>query len=168
MEEQKKLMGSLMRQCSRREYCTADIVRKIRTYKARAAAAEEDGTDRCAGENIDEAEILRTLREEGYLSDERYACAFARDKASLEGWGPVKIRYALRARGIDESIIRNALEDVDAGAADRRMETVLAAKYRSLKEDPDCRLKLLRYALGRGYAYEDVARVVERLTGGGE
>ena len=39
----------------------------------------------------------------------------------------------------------------------------MAAKYRTISEDPQCRLKLLRYALGRGYGYDEVKDAVERL-----
>ena len=36
-------------------------------------------------------------------------------------------------------------------------------KFRSLKDDPQCRLKMLRFGLGRGYAYEEVAEVIDFL-----
>jgi SOS response regulatory protein OraA/RecX len=36
-------------------------------------------------------------------------------------------------------------------------------KFKSLKDDPQCRLKMLRFGLGRGYSYEDVASAVDAL-----
>ena len=44
--------------------------------------------------------IVAALVEDGYADDRRYAAAFAREKSSITGWGPVKIRMALSAKGI--------------------------------------------------------------------
>ena len=36
--------------------------------------------------------------------------------------------------------------------------------FESLKDDPQCRVKMLRYGLGRGYGYDEVSSVVDRLV----
>ena len=36
-------------------------------------------------------------------------------------------------------------------------------KLRTLRDDPQCRLKMLRFGLGRGYAYDEVSSVVDGL-----
>lgn len=108
-------------------------------------------------------QVVQALVDEKYVDDLRYASAFARDKASLAGWGEVKIRYMLGTKGISKDIINMALEEIDAGKAQSRLEKLLETKYRTLKDDPQCRLKMLRFALGRGYGYDEVTDVVERL-----
>lgn len=139
----------LRRLCSRREYCRSDVMKK--------ALDALDG-DRNAAE-----QVVQALVDEKYVDDLRYASAFARDKASLAGWGEVKIRYMLGTKGISKDIINMALEEIDAGKAQIRLEKLLETKYRTLKDDPQCRLKMLRFALGRGYGYDEVTDVVERL-----
>lgn len=139
-----RLLSRLQALCSRREYCTADIMAKL-------AGAE------------DASEIVEALKADGFFSDLRYATAFARDKASLTGWGPIKIGMALSAKGISKETISAALAEIDAPKASERLEKILEVKYKSLREDPECKLKLLRFALGRGYRYEDVAPVVDGL-----
>ena len=139
----------LRRLCSRREYCRSDVMKK--------ALDALDG-DRNAAE-----QVVQALVDEKYVDDLRYASAFARDKASLAGWGEVKIRYMLGTKGISKDIINMALEEIDAGKAQSRLEKLLETKYRTLKDDPQCRLKMLRFALGRGYGYDEVTDVVERL-----
>lgn len=139
----------LRRLCSRREYCRSDVMKK--------AMDALDG-DRNAAE-----QVVQTLMDERYVDDLRYAAAFARDKASLAGWGEVKIRYMLGAKGISKDVIDRALEEIDAGKAQTRLEKLLETKFKVLKDDPQCRLKMLRFALGRGYAYDEVSDVVERL-----
>jgi hypothetical protein len=44
------------------------------------------------------------------------------------------------------------------------MVKLLENKYRSLKDDPQCRLKMLRFGLGRGYDYEQVEGVLKRFS----
>ena len=100
------------------------------------------------------------LLQDRFVDDARYAAAFAREKSSIAGWGPVKISYALAAKGIDRQVIAAALEERDESASSARMESVLAAKYRTLKDDPQAKLKLLRFALSRGYNYDQIKDTV--------
>jgi regulatory protein len=55
------------------------------------------------------------------------------------------------------------LDDIDAGRAEQRLEKLLENKCRSLKDDPKCKMKLIRFALGRGYTYEQVRPVIDAL-----
>lgn len=151
MEERlKTVFDALSAQCAKREYCVADIRRKaLERLEYDAAGAEE---------------VVAALVEEGYVDDARYAAAFAREKSALSGWGPVKIRSALLARGVARETVLAALEEIDPERAAAKLENVLETKWRSLREDPQGRLKLIRFALSRGYDYEPVRPLIERLT----
>lgn len=107
--------------------------------------------------------ILDTLVEEKYVDDLRYAEAFARDKSSISGWGEVKIRYMLSAKGIDREIISKALEEIDAGKADERLRKLIENKFRSLGDDPHWKMKLFRFAMGRGYSYDEVSVILNDM-----
>ena len=77
-----------------------------------------------------------------------------------------KISYMLAAKGIDRAVISEASKDADPAASSRKLESVLRNKYKSLSDDPAARLKLLRFALGRGYSYDEVRETVERVMSG--
>jgi regulatory protein len=139
----------MRRMCSRREYCSADIMKKAMTAL--------DG-DRAQAEAV-----VAKLIDEKYIDDLRYSSAFARDKSSIAGWGETKIRYMLSAKGISKDTIAEALESIDEDKASGRLEKLMEAKARSLKDDPQARLKMLRFGMGRGYAYEAVAIVTDRI-----
>ncbi|MGM9765898.1 MAG: regulatory protein RecX [Candidatus Cryptobacteroides sp.] len=143
-----KVLGRMQAQCSRRECCSSDIYKKV--LKA------VDGDVEMAGD------VLESLEKDGFIDDFRYASAFAREKSTLNGWGRIKIAYALSAKGIDRSVIDRAFGETDSVAAGRRLDSLLASKARSLSGDPQRRLKLIRFALGRGYTYDDVSDAVER------
>ncbi len=147
-----KVADKMRRMCSRREYCVADIRKKL--------LVQLEG-------NADEAdEILLMLLTEKYVDDMRYASAYARDKASISGWGAVKIRYMLASKGIAADVIAAALEEIDSCKAQVRLDKLLETKFRTLKDDPQCRLKMLRFALGRGYGYDEVSSIVDSLIKG--
>lgn len=107
--------------------------------------------------------VLDQLVEQNYVDDLRYASAFARDKSAIAGWGEVKIRYMLAAKGISRDIISEALAEIDEQKACGRLEKLISNKARSLTGDPQIRMKLLRFGLGRGYSYDEVSSVVEQL-----
>lgn len=145
-----KVLDRLMMQCSRREYCTSDV-------RAKALRAL-DGDQQAAREIVD------TLVEHKYVDDFRYCCAYARDKSLISGWGEVKIVAALRAKGVARDVIAAALEEVDDSKADERAMKVVMTKYRALRNDPQWRVKLLRFTLGRGYSYEDALRYISSVS----
>lgn len=136
-----KVTDRLRRLCSRREYCIADVRKKA--------------LDALEGDSEAASKVVDSLVTEKYVDDLRYASAFARDKSAIQGWGAVKIRYMLSAKGVHKDMIAQALEEIDDTKAESRLEKLLETKSRSLKDDPQKRLKLLRFALGRGYSYEE-------------
>ena len=144
-----KVADRMRAMCSRREYCRKDVLKKVMTALDGDAAKAE--------------EVVGKLVEERYVDDRRYAAAFARDKASIAGWGAAKIRYMLAAKGVDREIIASAMEEIDMNRADARLEKLMENKARSLKDDPQRRNKLLRFGIGRGYAYEEVSSMIDRI-----
>ena len=62
----------------------------------------------------------------------------------------------LSAKGIARDVIDASLSEVDDTKAAVRLERLLANKYKTLKSDPQWKMKILRFALGRGYSYDEV------------
>ena len=120
---------------------------------------------RYIGDRTQAEVIVAKLIEEKYVDDLRYASAFARDKASIAGWGEMKIRYMLSAKGISKDVIAEAFAEVDEGKAAYRLEKLMENKARSLKSDAQARLKMLRFGMGRGYQYDEVAEVTDKILG---
>lgn len=151
------ILDRLRRLCSLREYCTSDIHSKASAAWLRACPDDTGGAAAFARKAVE------SLSEDGYVDDLRYASAFARDKSSLAGWGTVKIRYALSAKRIDADIISSALREIDSGKASDRLRRLLEGKIRQIGDAPDRRLKLLRFALSRGYSYDEVSEILSEL-----
>ena len=149
MSDINKILDNLRRQCSRREYCTSDVLKK-------AEKALEGDRDKAM-------QVLQALVADKYVDDLRYCEAYAREKSSISGWGEVKIRYMLSAKGISRDVISQALTQIDSQKAESRLVKLMENKYRALKDDPQWKIKLLRFGLGRGYSYDEVNEVLKRL-----
>lgn len=141
-EKSKRVLDTLEGLCSKREYCRKDIMSK-------ALKALE-------GDAVSAGEVVESLVKDSFVDDLRYAGAFAREKARLQGWGPVKIRFALRSKGIAPELIEEALETVDTQAASDKLSKLLQAKAASLEGDPQKKFKLIKFALSRGYEYDQI------------
>lgn len=147
IEEYKKLLSSLQAQCVKREYCSHDMEQKA----MKAASGDAETAHK----------LLNDLVKDRFVDDCRYACAFAREKSSLTGWGPAKISYALRMKGISREDISEALSQVDPDAASSKLRKLVESKWKTLQDDPYGKFKLIKYALSRGYEYDEVASMVE-------
>lgn len=147
-KEGMKVLSSMMRLCSRREYCVSDIRRKI---ERSAASGSED-------------EIIRILLREGFVDESRYAEAYAREKLEIGGWGRFKVRYVLRQKGIPDDIVEAALSRTEK----TRVDDVVGKKWEQIrKKYPDERRavslsRLLRFTAGRGFGYDEVMECLKR------
>lgn len=146
MKDISKILDSLRRQCSRREYCVSDVLAKA----LKGLEGDKEAADK----------VVSKLVEEKYVDDLRYSEAYAREKSAISGWGETKIRYMLSAKGVSKEIISQALTEIDTAKADTRLKKLLENKYRTLKDDPQWKMKLLRFALGRGYSYEQINSII--------
>lgn len=153
-ERSRKVLASLQALCARREYCIGDIRRKA--------------LDRLESDVEAVREVTESLIADGFVDELRYATAFASEKSALAGWGPIKIRRALMAKGIPQDTIAAALGGTDREKAESRLGRLLASKWKSLEGDPQAKLKLLRFALSRGYEYDEVRALADRISAGSE
>lgn len=147
--EKEQVLTYLQDLCVKRECCRSEMLKKaLKALDGDGAAAQE---------------ILDSLVADRFVDDARYATAFAREKSSLTGWGPEKIRYALIMKGISRQDIAAAISGTDPESAEAKLEKLVTAKCKTLQGDPYIKFKLIKYALSRGYLYDDVAKTVEKV-----
>jgi len=122
-----------------------------------------------------DAAIL-TLTKMGALHDDYLALDVARSYRS-RGYGPVRIRMALKKRGIAPELIEQAIAGADddmaapEDAGEEKNEdaenafSALRRKAAQLQREPDVRkrkAKAVRFLVGRGFSYEDSIGAVDR------
>ncbi len=135
--------------CAGAEQCAGDIRSKIMKQGFSSEEAEK---------------MLSYLQANKYIDDSRYACAYASDKVRISGWGRMKVRMGLRAKGMSDSIISQALEYVSEKDYSEALEKVLLSKARTLdlKEVKD-RQKLYRYLASRGFESQIIISAIRAL-----
>jgi regulatory protein len=135
----------------------AYLNRRERTVSEVRAQLERKGV---SPELIDPA--VRTLAEQGFLDDERFARLFVSDKRELEQWGSERILRGLLARGIDRELAERAMA-LEAAAADplgdepsefdRALE-LLRRRFPAPPRDRRARDRALGVLLRKGYESE--------------
>lgn len=121
--------------------------------------------DLLSREGISEEAIagaVEYLSEYNFLNDEEYAELFARDKQNLNGYGPVKIRYLLKQKGIKEEYISRALKKFTHEVEIEMVEKIVDKKYvrgDGLSKDKS---KIIRFLLSRGFQYPAIKVVMGR------
>ncbi|WP_430816690.1 regulatory protein RecX [Carboxylicivirga sp. RSCT41] len=136
--------------CSRKEYCTADIQKKLVNW---------DLTEEEVGK------ALEWLSGEKFIDDKRYAAYYVRDKFRFNGWGRIKIRYQLRGKQITSSVIDEALEQIDEGEYLKMLAELLHSKKRSVKNKDAWQKKaaLARFAQSRGFEPDVVFSMIDEV-----
>ena len=105
---------------------------------------------------VDEAALalaIDQLHEDGALDDERFAIRYAEDKRELAGWGPERIRKALKERGLPDDLIDPALAAESRDDQLQRAVDFLASKDLAV-EGPVERRKALGALARRGFESE--------------
>lgn len=136
--------------CARAEICSTDALGRLRRWGIMPGDARK---------------ILDRLIDEGYISDERYARAYVRDKYRFAGWGRRKIAMGLAAKRISRSIAAEALDSaVDTDEYRSKLIAVIRAKARALspqlRNTFEGRQKLYAYAAGRGFESSLISSVI--------
>lgn len=141
--------------CVYQERCHEEVVSKLRSMKM-----DSDEID----------QIMVHLIAENFLSEERFACSFARGKHRIKHWGKIRITNELKFRNISQILINTALKEITVeeyletfhALAERHWETI--REKNTLKK----RKKFCDYMLRRGFESNLVYDKVKELESSGQ
>ena len=119
--------------CSRQEQCTSHIRDKLWEWNVDDEIADK---------------VLRSLKEELYLDDQRFAVFYVKDKFKLNKWGKIKISFMLRQKKIGQDLIDQALAQIDEEEYFKTCLDLIRSKAKSIKDQNQFtrKGKLFRYA----------------------
>lgn len=147
MKTEEQLLSRMQAYCAQAEHCRSEVAKKLQQAGAESALIER---------------ISDQLIKDRFIDEERFARAYARDKYRFNGWGPKRIAMELHKRQIPHTIIDSALTDLQEG--DDRIENplpkLLKKKLQTIKggDDRNRLIRLVRWAVGRGFNYEEVMK----------
>ncbi|MCS6832850.1 MAG: recombination regulator RecX [Flammeovirgaceae bacterium] len=112
----------------------------------------------------EQKEVIDFLAHENYWNEERFAFTFVKSKLHQHHWGKVKIKFELSKKVKDYTLIARALDTIDHDEYQEILEKVLLSKKSSYSSDnPATRQKLIRYALQKGFSYDEIIEKIDTL-----
>ena len=144
-EEALRKLGNL---CARGEQCTGEVDEKMKKWGLSEA---------------DRQRVVSYLVAHQYIDDERFARAFVHDKLAYDGWGRRKIEQALCLKHIDGNIRQQVLDEVAEEEWLNALRPVICSKRKTIKSKDAWELsaKLVKYALGRGFTYDEIRQCID-------
>ena len=103
-------------------------------------------------------EILK-LKEEGLISNQRYAEAYIRSRFH-SGFGPVRIKYELEKKGVIKTTIKTAFQETDLDWDDK-LKSELKKKYESNDMKNLNINKISNFFLYRGFDLEKISKLIK-------
>ena len=132
---------------ARREHGHVELARKLRLRGADAEMIEIE---------------LQRLTDDGLLSEERYLESYVRSRANA-GRGPMRIREELGQRGLSRELIEQALAEADVDWQ-AQMHDLWQRRFAGQMVDLKEKAKQGRFLQQRGYAVDDIRRLLDRQT----
>lgn len=146
-ESQKEIREICLRLLTRREHSRLELVNKL--------ALKGFGRSEIAT-------IVDDLADQGWQSNQRFAESYARHRIK-RGYGPIKITYELRQRGIEKIDLDSVIKDI-ADSWSELLERVYKNKYSNLKMLTDNEwLSRSRFLHQRGFNGEMIKTLFDQL-----
>lgn len=134
--------------CARTECCVSDMQRKMKNWDLPEGA---------------ESRIISFLLKDGFINETRYASAFAKDKFRYAHWGWGKIERGLKLKGISQNDIDEAKKEIEEEDSVSLLRRLIEGKRKTVKgkSEYEIKAKLVRFALSRGFSYDEIGEVIE-------
>ena len=146
LDEPKAIRLKIMDFLSRREHSSKEIYEKM-------------------AQRVESVELLKDsieeLQNDGLLSDERFAESYFQSR-KRRGFGPIRIKYELNQRGIEERIFNSVQKDTDwSSLAFDALKKKTGGRFPI--EDKD-KTKLRNFLNYRGFEFSDINKAFSMLN----
>ena len=139
----KEIISKMENYCSYMERCTNDVILKMKKLGV---------------EDIQFNEVIEYLKEQNFLSDERFVESYIKGKALRKREGHLKIINALRQKKIDTKLIESKLAIIENEQIEVNIEYLIQKKWALLIQKNDyykTKEKLIRFLMSKGYSFEN-------------
>ena len=149
MTEQQALL-KLTTLCTQSEHCSQEMLDKMKKWEL-----SEDAI----------ARNMQFLTEKKFIDDKRYARFFINDKIKYNKWGRRKVEQALWMKHISKDISDPIFEEIEDELYMETLLPLMKNKYKTIKakNDYERSMKLIRFALGRGYGMDIIHKCINKM-----
>lgn len=103
--------------------------------------------------------VIQFLEDYDLIDDKLYVKSFVNDKSKINNWSKGKIRYKLKAKHIDDSLIETYLNEISDN--EEYVKAYEAGLHK--KESVDDKNKIYRFLASRGFSYDIIRDVLGDL-----
>ena len=138
--------------CAYQERCRSEVTIRMRSFGLTREQTEG---------------VIEKLEEEGFINDERFASMYAGSKFRVLRWGKVKIKAGLRSKGVADSLIIQALSEIDEEQYVNCLHELAVAKLRTLKGISDQRVVkqiVFAYLASKGFEQNLIFQEINKRT----
>ncbi len=137
----------------------AEALVKARRWCALQERNHNEVKEKLFGYEVHYSEIQLIISEligEGFLSEERFAKAYAGGKFRIKHWGKNKITQQLQRKGVSEKNIETGLKEIESKDYRNTLEKLIQKKLPSVKSltDFNKKGKLAQHLMQKGYEAE--------------
>jgi len=103
-------------------------------------------------DNVSE-KIIKTLKKEDVINEERFCRSFVRGKFRINKWGKNRIMFELIKKGIPELMVQIGLDEIDDKEYSKTIAKLIKTKYKELKKKDSAnpKGKIARYMIAKGF-----------------
>ena len=108
--------------------------------------------------------LVKPKSHENIADDERYTRAFVNDKMTYNQWGRRKIEQALYQKGVSKDVSNRVLDEVPDEDYIAILRPLIHRKWKTVtgRNDYERSMKLIRYAMGRGFDIEQIKQCIDQ------
>lgn len=149
----KRLKQSAQRYTAYRERAPKEVADKLAEWDAKPEEIEK---------------ILKALKIENFINEERFARAFCHDKFKFNKWGKRRISNEIRKYALPANIVEQGLTYINQVEYEITLNQLAHAKWSKLKEPIlfKKKQKTVNYLIQKGYESELIWKVVGELEEG--
>ena len=146
----KRLKQSALRYTAYRERAPKEVADKLQEWDARPDEI---------------AQLLKELKEENFIDEDRFARAFCHDKFLFNKWGKYRISREIKKYELPVTVVEQGLAYIDQEEYEKTLTQLAAQKWKKLN-DPEIfkkKQKTVNYLTQKGYESDLIWRMISQL-----
>lgn len=143
---------------------------KVAAYCARAERCPKEVENWLEKHEVPDNEketIIKQLKQERFISEERFIAAFSADKLRFNYWGPLKIKQELITRNLPENLIERIVPLVmEENNYLNILEQLIIKRIQSLSDTTaeTIQRKVIQWAYGKGFSFDDTLKCLHNVV----
>lgn len=143
-------------------------LQKAADFCAYQERSQQEARDKLYSYGLHQDEVEEALSEliiQGFISEERFAKAYAGGKFRMKGWGKRKILQGLKQHRISDYCIKKGLAEIDPEAYYDTLLKHAEKKFRSISSNSEYIIKgkMTQHLVGKGFEMDLIRDAIEEV-----